>query len=163
MTLSDYIGAQFDPGLSWADLDWLRSVWDGPVVVKGIQCVDDARTAASLGVEAISLSNHGGRQLDGAPATLPLVAPVADAVGDRTEILCDGGVRRGSDIVKAVAAGATACTAGRAYLYALGAGGERGVERLLGWWADDVGRTMTLVGVASVDELDRSLVALPPT
>lgn len=162
VTLSDYIGAQFDPGLSWADLDWLRSVWDGPVVVKGIQSVEDARTAASLGVAAIVLSNHGGRQLDGAPATLPLVAPVADAVGGRTEILCDGGVRRGGDIVKAVAAGATACTAGRAYLYALGAGGERGVDRLLSWWADDVRRTMTLVGAASVDELDRSLVALPP-
>ena len=101
VTLSDYINTQFDPSLSWADVDWLRSVWDGPIVLKGIQTVDDARLAADAGVDAIALSNHGGRQLDGAPATFDLVAPVADAVGGRIEIICDGGVRRGSDIVKA--------------------------------------------------------------
>ena len=104
VTLSDYINAQFDPALSWSDVDWLRSVWDGPIVVKGVQTVDDAVLAAERGVDAIALSNHGGRQLDGAPATLSLVAPVVDAVGGRTEVICDGGVRRGSDIVKAVAA-----------------------------------------------------------
>ena len=107
VTLSDYINTQFDPALSWDDVDWLRSVWDGPIVLKGIQTVDDAVLAADAGVEAIALSNHGGRQLDGAPAPFALVAPVADAVGGRIEIICDGGVRRGSDIVKAVAAGAT--------------------------------------------------------
>ena len=106
VTLSDYINTQFDPSLSWTDVDWLRSVWDGPIVLKGIQTVDDARLAADAGVDAIALSNHGGRQLDGAPATFDLVAPVADAVGGRTEIICDGGVRRGSDVLKAVAAGA---------------------------------------------------------
>jgi L-lactate dehydrogenase (cytochrome) len=123
VNLSDYINTQFDPALSWHDVEWLRSVWSGPIVLKGIQAVDDAIIAADVGVAAIALSNHGGRQLDGSPAAFSLVAPVADAIGGRTEIVCDGGVRRGSDIVKAVAAGATACMAGRAYLYALGAAG----------------------------------------
>src|SRR6185436_15485238 len=105
--------------------------------------------------DAIALSNHGGRQLDGAPAAFDLVAPVADAVGGRIEIICDGGIRRGSDIVKAVAAGATAAMAGRAYLYALGAAGERGVERLLGWFKADVTRTMSLCGVECIADLHR--------
>lgn len=153
VTLSDYINSQFDPALSWDDIDWLRSVWDGKVVVKGIQSVADAEIAAEMGVDAIVLSNHGGRQLDDSPATLSLVAPVAQAVGGRTEIICDGGVRRGSDIVKAVAAGATAAMAGRAYLYALGAAGERGVDRLLEWWREDMRRTMSLIGAASIDDL----------
>ena len=159
--LADYINTQFDPALSWADVDWMRSVWHGPIVLKGVQTVDDASLAADAGVDAIALSNHGGRQLDGAPAALSLVAPVADAVGGRTEILCDGGVRRGSDIVKAVAAGATAAMAGRAYLYALGAAGERGVTRLLEWFAADVVRTMSLLGVGSVEAIDRTFVDLP--
>jgi L-lactate dehydrogenase (cytochrome) len=158
VTLADYINTQFDPSLSWADVEWLRSVWDGPLVLKGVQTLDDAVLAADAGVEAIALSNHGGRQLDGAPAPFALVAPVADAVGGRVEIICDGGVRRGSDIVKAVAAGATACMAGRAYLYALGAAGERGVSRVLEWFRDDIRRTMTLLGARSVAELDRSLL-----
>ena len=158
VTLSDYINTQFDPSLSWGDVDWLRTVWDGPIVLKGVQTVDDAVLAAERGVEAIALSNHGGRQLDGAPAAFSLVAPVADAVGGRIEILCDGGVRRGSDIVKAVAAGATGAMAGRAYLYALGAAGERGVDRVLEWFRNDVARTMTLLGVGRVADLDRSLL-----
>ena len=162
VTLADYINTQFDPRLSWNDLDWLRSVWSGPVVVKGVQTVADAVLAADKGVDAIALSNHGGRQLDGAPATLPLVAPVVDAVGHRTEILCDGGVRRGSDIAKAVAAGASAAMAGRAYLYGLGAAGERGVDRVLTWFRADLLRTMSLLGVAAIEELDRSLLTLPP-
>ncbi|MEY2464907.1 MAG: hypothetical protein QOH64_3045 [Acidimicrobiaceae bacterium] len=163
VTLSDYINSQFDPALSWDDLDWLRSAWDGPIVVKGIQTVDDAVLAAERGVDAIALSNHGGRQLDGAPATLSLVAPVADAVGGRIEIICDGGVRRGSDIAKAVAAGATAVMAGRAYLYALGAAGERGVDRVLDWFRADLVRTMSLLGAGTIADLDRSLIELPPS
>ena len=162
VTLSDYINTQFDPALSWKDIDWLRSVWNGPIVLKGIQSVADAVIAADSGVDAIALSNHGGRQLDGAPAAFSLVAPVADAVGGRIEIICDGGVRRGSDIVKAVAAGATACMAGRAYLYGLAAGGERGVARVLGWFSADMMRTMTLIGAGTVGELDRSFIDLPP-
>jgi L-lactate dehydrogenase (cytochrome) len=161
VTLADYVNAQFDPTLSWADLDWMRSVWSGPVVVKGIQTVEDARLAADAGIEAVALSNHGGRQLDTAPATLDLVAPVADAVGDRVEIICDGGVRRGSDIVKAQALGARACMAGRAYLYGLGAAGERGVDHVLGLLAADVRRTMALIGASTVDDLTRELVDPP--
>ncbi len=161
VTLSDYINTQFDPTLSWDDVTWLRSVWDGPIILKGIQTVADAVLAAEAGVEAIALSNHGGRQLDGSPATFSLVAPVADAVGGRTEIICDGGIRRGSDIVKALAAGATACMAGRAYLYALGAAGETGVDRVLQWFRADMVRTMNLLGVGSIAELDRTLITLP--
>lgn len=159
VTLSEYINAQFDPALSWGDVEWMRSIWNGPVVVKGIQCVEDARIAADEGIDAIALSNHGGRQLDDSPAPLDLVAPVADAVGDRVEIICDGGVRRGSDIVKAVALGARACMAGRAYLYGLGAAGERGVDQVLAWFDDDVRRTLALVGSPDVATLDRSFVA----
>jgi L-lactate dehydrogenase (cytochrome) len=137
----------------------MRSVWDGPIVVKGIQTVADARIAADVGVESIALSNHGGRQLDDAPAAVGLVAPVADAVGDRLEIICDGGVRRGSDIVKALALGARACMAGRAYLYGLGAAGERGVDHVLGLLAADVRRTMALVGASTVADIGRDLVS----
>ncbi len=160
VTLSDYINTQFDPALAWADIDWLRSVWDGPIVVKGIQTVDDAVLAAERGVDAVALSNHGGRQLDGAPAIFPLVAPVRDAIGDRAEVICDGGVRRGSDIVKAVAAGATACMAGRAYLYGLGAAGERGVDTVLEWFRADIVRVMSLLGAATVGDLDRDVLDL---
>ena len=160
VALSDYINTQFDPGLAWSDIDWLRSIWDGPIVVKGIQTVDDALLAAERGVDAIALSNHGGRQLDGAPAIFPLVAPVADAVGGRVDIICDGGVRRGSDIVKALAAGATAAMAGRAYLYGLGAAGERGVQQVLQWFRSDMTRTMSLLGASGVSELERSLLNL---
>ena len=160
VNLAQYINSQFDPALSWADIDWLREQWNGPIIVKGIQSVEDAVHAASIGVEAIALSNHGGRQLDGAPAAFSLVAPVADAVGGRTEIICDGGVRRGSDIVKAVAAGATCAMAGRPYLYALGAAGERGVDRLLQWFHGDMTRTMNLIGCGEVDQLDRSYIDL---
>jgi L-lactate dehydrogenase (cytochrome) len=158
VTLSDYINSQFDPALAWSDVEWLRSVWGGPIVVKGIQTVEDAVLAVEAGVDAIALSNHGGRQLDGAPAIFDLVAPVADAVAGRMEIICDGGIRRGSDIVKALAAGATAAMAGRAYLYGLGAAGERGVDRVLEWFHADMVRTMTLLGVERIAGLDRDLL-----
>lgn len=161
VTLATYVNAQFDPDLSWDDVDWFRSIWDGPIVVKGIQCVADAVLAAERGVDAVALSNHGGRQLDSAPAPIDLVAPVVDAVGDRTEVICDGGVRRGSDIVKAVALGAKACMAGRAYLYGLGAAGERGVDHVLSMLHTDVRRTMALLGAASVADLTPELVADP--
>ena len=158
VVISEYINTQFDPALSWSDVEWLQAVWDGPIVIKGIQSVADAVLAADLGVTAVALSNHGGRQLDGSPAPFSLVAPVADAMAGRTAVICDGGIRRGSDIVKAVAAGATGCMAGRAYLYALGAAGERGVERLLTWFRNDLVRTMTLLGCSGIDELDRDLI-----
>jgi L-lactate dehydrogenase (cytochrome) len=158
VSLADYINRQFDPSLSWRDVEWFRQRWPRKVVLKGIQTVEDSRLAADAGVDAIALSNHGGRQLDGAPPPIELVAPVADAVGGRLEIYCDGGVRRGSDIVKAVALGATACMAGRAYLYALGAGGERGVDHVIGLLGQGVERTMALTGCRSIADLDRNLL-----
>ena len=161
VSLASYVNTQFDPNLSWDDVDWFRSMFDGPIVVKGIQSVDDAVLAAERGVDAIALSNHGGRQLDSAPAPIDLVAPVVDAVGDRTEVICDGGVRRGSDIVKAVALGARACMAGRAYLYGLGAAGERGVDHVLTMLATDVRRTMALVGAGTIADLTPELVTRP--
>lgn len=159
VSLAEYVNGQFDPGLSWRDLGWLREVWSGPIVIKGIQTVADAVTAADEGVEAIVVSNHGGRQLDSAPATLELLPPVVDAVGDRLEVMVDGGVRRGADIVKALALGARAAMAGRAYLYGLGAGGEVGVDYVLGMLEADVRRTMALVGAATVADLAPDHVA----
>jgi len=156
--LAEYMHTAMDPAISWHDLEWLRSEWDGPIVVKGIQTVDDAVLAAGAGVEAIALSNHGGRQLDGAPSTLSLLPQVADVVGGRIEIICDGGVRRGSDIVKAVALGANACMAGRAYLYGLGAAGERGVDFVLDLFLADIQRVLMLLGVPDVAALGPDFV-----
>lgn len=159
VTLSDYINSQFDPALSWRDVEWLQSIWSGPIILKGIQTPADAKLAVAAGVQAIALSNHGGRQLDDAPAIVELIEPVAQEVGGQVEIYCDGGVRRGSDIVKALALGANACMIGRAYLYALGAAGERGVDHVLGFLAQGMARTMALSGVAGVDEISRELVS----
>jgi L-lactate dehydrogenase (cytochrome) len=158
ISLSSYINSQFDPALSWREIDWFRAHWPGSVVLKGVQSVEDARIAADEGIDAVALSNHGGRQLDDAPAPIELVGPVAQALGDRIEILCDGGVRRGSDIVKAVALGAKACMLGRAYLYALGAAGERGVEWMLDFMDEGVRRTLALAGRRSIADVDESLV-----
>ncbi|MFL2987059.1 MAG: alpha-hydroxy acid oxidase [Candidatus Poriferisodalaceae bacterium] len=154
VTLSDYINSQFDPALSWSDIEWFRNNWSGMIMIKGVQTVEDAEIAADMKLDGVILSNHGGRQLDYAPAPIDLVAPVADAVGDRTAVICDGGVRRGSDIVKAVAMGADACMIGRAYFYALGAAGERGVDWVLEFLRAGVEHTMALSGVGSIDDLD---------
>jgi L-lactate dehydrogenase (cytochrome) len=159
VALADYINSQFDPRLSWRDVEWLRSSFSGPIVLKGVQSVEDAVLAAEAGVAAIALSNHGGRQLDGAPAPLDLVAPVVDRVGDRLEVLCDGGVRRGSDVVKALALGARACMIGRPYLYGLAAGGERGVDLVLQWFRDGIHRTLALLGCPRIGDLSREFVA----
>ena len=161
VSLSEYINSQFDPSLSWDDITWFQENWPGKVMIKGVQTVDDAVIAADMGLDGVILSNHGGRQLDGAPAPIDLVAPVADAVKGRTAVICDGGIRRGSDIVKAVCLGADACMAGRAYFYALGAAGEQGVDWVLDFLEQGVRRTMVLSGVGSVAELDRDLVTLP--
>jgi L-lactate dehydrogenase (cytochrome) len=158
VALAAYVNSQFDPSLSWDDVDWMRSFWKGPIVLKGIQTVEDARIAVDAGVDAIALSNHGGRQLDTAPTPISLVEPVAQEVAGAVPVLCDGGVRRGSDIVKAVALGATACMAGRAHFYALGAGGQRGVEHALDLLTADVRRTMALTGVRTVADITRALV-----
>ena len=158
VTLSDYINSQFDPTLSWSDIEWFRDNWSGMIMIKGVQTVEDAEIAADMKLDGVILSNHGGRQLDYAPSPMDLVAPVADAVGDRTSIICDGGVRRGSDIVKAVAMGADACMIGRAYFYALGAAGERGVDWVLEFLRAGVEHTMALAGVGSIEDLNRDLI-----
>ncbi len=162
ISLAKKVANHFDQSLSWKDVEWLRSVWDGPIVAKGIQTVADAKQAVAMGVEGIGLSNHGGRQLDDAPVPLELVEPVRDEIGDAATIICDGGVRRGSDIVKAVALGADAVTIGRPYLYALGAAGERGVDHLLEFMREGVERTMALTGVRTIAEIDRNLVSRKP-
>ncbi len=156
--LAEYINTQFDPTLGWGDVEWLKSIWDGPIVLKGIQSVEDAVLAADAGVAAVALSNHGGRQLDDAPAPLELVAPVVDRVGDRVEVICDGGVRRGSDVIKAVALGARACMIGRPYLYALAAGGERGVGLVLRWFDEGIRRNLALVGCPRIEDLSPDFV-----
>ena len=158
VTLSDYINSQFDPALSWDDVEWFRENWSGLVMIKGVQTVEDAKIAAAMGLDGVILSNHGGRQLDYAPSPIDLVAPVADAVEGETTIVCDGGVRRGSDIVKAVAMGADACMIGRAYFYALGAAGERGVDWVLDFLRAGVEHTMVLSGASSIAELNRDLI-----
>jgi L-lactate dehydrogenase (cytochrome) len=158
--LAEKVSSQFDPSLSWEHIEWFRALWNGPIVLKGVQTVADARLAVDHGIEAIALSNHGGRQLDGAPAIVDLVAPVADEVGGHVEIICDGGVRRGSDIVKALALGADACMVGRAYLYGLAAAGELGVDRVLEWLLEELRRTMALIGVATIGEITAGHVRL---
>jgi L-lactate dehydrogenase (cytochrome) len=158
ISLAEYFSTGLDSGLDWEDIEWLRGEWKGPIVIKGIQSVADAVIAADRGIDAIAISNHGGRQLDSAPAALDLLPDVAEAVGGRTEIICDGGLRRGGDIVKALALGATACMAGRAYLYGLGAAGEAGVDHVLDTLASDMRRTMALIGCATVKEVDREYV-----
>jgi len=158
VSLAEHVASQFDQALSWDDLDWLRSFWDGPIVLKGIQTVEDAKQAVALGVEGIGISNHGGRQLDDAPTPVSLIEPIKDEVGDQATIICDGGVRRGSDIVKAVALGADAVAMARPYYYALGAAGERGVDWMIDFLREGLERTMALTGCSSLDEIDRDLV-----
>ena len=159
VTLSDYVNSQFDPTLSWKDLDWIREVSGLPLMLKGIQSVEDARIAADMGVDAIALSNHGGRQYDGAPAPVALLPKVVDAVGSRIEVLVDGGVRRGSDVVKACALGARGVMFGRPYLYGLGAGGEAGVKWAIDHITTGVTRTMGLIGETSITKLSSGVVA----
>ena len=156
--MAQHVMDNFDQKLSWSDIDWLRSVWAGPIVLKGIQTVADAKRAVSAGVEGIGLSNHGGRQLDGAPAPIELVEPVAQALQGAAAIICDGGVRRGSDIVKAIALGADACSIGRPYLYGLGAAGEAGVDHVLAFFQAGVARTMALTGRTTISDIGRNLV-----
>ena len=153
-----FLAAQFDPSVEWHDVEWIREAWGGPFIVKGIMDADDARQAAAAGVDAIAVSNHGGRQLDDSPATIEVLPRVLDAVGDDVEVILDSGIRRGRDIVKALALGARACMIGRAYLYGLGTGGERGVETAITILRDEIRRAMQLVGARTVADLDRSMV-----
>ncbi|MGW5358826.1 alpha-hydroxy acid oxidase [Actinopolymorpha pittospori] len=160
-TVAELINHMFDPTVTFDDLAWMREAWPGSLVVKGIQNVDDARKVVDLGADAIVLSNHGGRQLDRAPIPLAMVPEVVDAVGDRAEVYVDTGVMTGADIVAACALGARAVLIGRAYLYGLMAGGERGVQRAVEILAGELTRTLQLLGVRDLGELNRSHVTLP--
>jgi isopentenyl diphosphate isomerase/L-lactate dehydrogenase-like FMN-dependent dehydrogenase len=160
--LSAQTNRQFDPAASWDDLGWFRERWDGPMVVKGILHPDDARRAARLGAAGIVVSNHGGRQLDGAPATIRALPPVAAAVAGQAEVYLDGGVRRGADIVRALALGARACLAGRALGYGLGAAGESGARRSVQILHEELRTTLALAGCPSVHALDTSWVEHGP-
>jgi L-lactate dehydrogenase (cytochrome) len=160
-TVAELLDKLFDPTMTIADLEWLRASWDGPLIIKGIQTVEDARRVVDAGADAIVLSNHGGRQLDRAPVPLRLLPDVAEAVGDRAEVWVDTGILSGADIVAALALGADATMVGRAYLYGLMAGGERGVDRAAEILTREVRRTMALLGVRSVAELGPQHVRLP--
>jgi isopentenyl diphosphate isomerase/L-lactate dehydrogenase-like FMN-dependent dehydrogenase len=154
VALGSYVNAQFDPTLNWDDLSELRRQWTGPLLVKGIMSAVDAQRAADYGVDGIVVSNHGGRQLDGAPGSIEVLPEVAAAVGQHMTVLFDGGIRRGSDVVKAVALGANACLIGRPYLYGLGAAGQRGAEQAIEILRREIARTLALVGRPTIAALD---------
>ena len=163
--MNDYIrwmAENFDPGIRWKDLDWLRAAWDGPLVIKGILDPADAREAADYGAEGIVVSNHGGRQLDGVPSVAQALPAIADAVGDRLTILADGGVRSGLDVARMLALGAQGVLLGRAWLWALAAGGEAGVDQMLTILAKEIRVVMTLAGCGSIRAIDRSILADVP-
>lgn len=155
MSLFDYIAGQFDRSVGWRDVEWLAREWNGPLAIKGVMTPEDARRSVASGATSLMISNHGGRQLDGAPAPIDQIEAVREAVGEVPDVICDGGVRRGSDVVKALALGATACSIGRPYLYGLAAGGEAGVDRVLTLLGDEFERTLTLAGVNDVTRLSR--------
>lgn len=159
-TIGELLDSLFDPSMTMADLEWLRSVWDGPLVIKGIQTLEDAKRVSAAGADALVLSNHGGRQLDRAPVPLRLVPEVRAAVGEATEVWVDTGIMSGGDVVAALALGAHATMVGRAYLYGLMAGGERGVERAVDILSGEIVRTMKLLGVNSVSDLGERHVRL---
>jgi L-lactate dehydrogenase (cytochrome) len=158
VTLGGVANRQVDPSVAWADLAWFRSLWQGPLVLKGVLTAADARRAVDHGVDGLIVSNHGGRQLDGTPASIEALPEIADAVGDRIEVLLDGGVRRGADVVRALALGARAVMVGRPYLYGLAAGGQAGVRRALDILAGEVDHTLALVGVPRAGDLDPTVV-----
>ena len=159
-TLWQYVNSLNDPSVTWDDLAWFRSLWPGPLAIKGIMTGEDARRAVSEGIEAIIVSNHGGRQLDALPSAIETLTEIVDAVGDRAEVILDGGVRRGSDVVKALALGARACMIGRPMLYGLGAAGEAGVERSIEILQNEIDRTLALLGRPTLADLDRSAVRM---
>jgi heme/flavin dehydrogenase (mycofactocin system) len=150
------------PMPSWEDVAWLREQWDGPFMLKGVMRVDDAKRAVDAGVTALSVSNHGGNNLDGTPASIRALPAIADAVGDRIEVLLDGGIRRGGDVAKALALGAKAVMIGRAYLWGLAANGQAGVENVLDLLRDGLGSAMVGLGRSSVADLSREDIVIPP-
>lgn len=158
-SLAQWTTEQFDAAMSWKDVEWIAAQWGGKLILKGILDVEDALIAAKTGADAIVVSNHGGRQLDGAPSSIAALPPIADAVGSSIEILFDGGIRSGQDIMRALALGARACLSGRAFVYGLGAGGQAGVARAIEIMRNELSFSMALTGVTSVDKIDRSVIA----
>ncbi|SDI29997.1 MULTISPECIES: alpha-hydroxy acid oxidase [Bradyrhizobium] len=159
-SLSTWINSQFDTSLNWKDIDWIRSIWPGKLILKGILDVEDAEIAAKTGAQAIVVSNHGGRQLDGAPSSIEVLPEIVDEVGSQVEIMFDGGIRSGQDVMRALALGAKSCMIGRAYAYGLGAGGEAGVAKALDILAKELTTTMGLCGVNTIAEIDDRVLAI---
>jgi L-lactate dehydrogenase (cytochrome) len=158
-SLAQWTASQFDPTLSWKDVEWVRSIWPGKLILKGILDVEDARTAAKTGAAALIVSNHGGRQLDGAPSSISVLPKIAEAVGSQIEVMFDGGIRTGQDVVRALASGARSCMIGRSYIYGLGAGGEAGVAKAIEFLGKELDVTMALCGVKNVRDIDRKVIA----
>jgi L-lactate dehydrogenase (cytochrome) len=151
--LSRWIAGQFDPALSWKDVEWIKSLWPGKLIIKGILDVEDARNAAKTGAAALVVSNHGGRQLDGAPSSISVLPRIVDAVGSDIEVMFDGGIRSGQDVLRALALGARSCLIGRAFLYGLGAGGQAGVARAIEIIASELDVSMALTGTRTIAEI----------
>jgi len=158
-TLAQWVSTQFDPTLNWRDIEWIRGLWPGPLVIKGVLDVEDARIAATSGATSIVVSNHGGRQLDGAPSSISALPAIAESVGSQTEVLFDGGIRSGQDVLRALALGAHVCMIGRAYIYGLGAGGEAGVTRAIQILRNELDTSMALTGTTSVRAVSRNVIA----
>jgi len=154
----DYINEQFDPAMNWKDAEYCVKKWNGPFALKGVMSVEDAKKAIDIGCTAVMISNHGGRQLDGSRAPFDQLAEIVDAVGDKIEVILDGGVRRGTHVLKALCLGAKACSFGKGYLFALAAGGQKGVEAILEKMKSEINRDMKLMGCKSVKELNRSKI-----
>jgi len=152
----EYINEQYDPAMNWKDAEYCVKKWNGPFALKGVMSVDDAKRAIDIGCTAIMISNHGGRQLDGSRSPFDQVKAISDVVGDKLEIILDGGIKRGTHVLKALAAGATACSFGRMFLFALSAGGQKGVERVLQNMHNEINRDMILMGCKSIKELNNS-------
>jgi L-lactate dehydrogenase (cytochrome) len=158
-SLAQWTAGQFDPALSWKDVDWVRSLWPRKLVLKGILDVEDARTAARTGAAALIVSNHGGRQLDGAPSSISALPRIVEAVGSEIEVMFDGGIRSGQDVVRALALGARSCMIGRSYIYGLGAGGESGVSKAIEILGKELDVTMALTGTKRVGDIGRQVIA----
>ena len=157
-SVMEYINEQYDPAMNWKDAEYCVKKWNKPMALKGVMSVEDAKKAIDIGCTAIMISNHGGRQLDGSRSPFDQVKAISDAVGDKLEIILDGGIRRGTHVLKALAAGATACSFGKMFLFSLGAGGQAGVERLLQNMHDEINRNMILMGCKNLNELDHSKI-----
>jgi L-lactate dehydrogenase (cytochrome) len=152
-SLAQWTNQQFDPALNWKDVEWIKKIWPGKLIIKGILDVEDAKTAVKLGADAVVVSNHGGRQLDGAQSSIAALPGIADAIGSDTEVLFDGGIRTGSDLMRALALGARACLVGRAYVWGLGAGGQAGVAKAIDILKNELSVTMALCGVNKLADI----------